>query len=115
AEYRSWSLETRDGQELDVSQIYVPIVGTVAIRPSTRFVISTAGAHSQLESRSGNESLSGMADAKLQIYQNLVHDRLVLLGGVNLPVGKRELSRDELEVMQALAHPLLGMRLKQYG
>jgi hypothetical protein len=115
AEYRSWTLETSGGQKLEVSQIYVPLVGTLAIRPSTRFVISAAGAHSKLENRAGNESLSGLADVKLQIYQNLVHDRLVVLGGVNLPTGKRELSQDELEVMQALAHPLLGMRLKQYG
>lgn len=115
AEYRSWTLETRGGQELDVSQVYVPLVGTLAIRPSTRFVISAAGAHSKLENRAGNKSLSGMADVKLQVYQNLLGDRLVVLGGVNLPAGKRDLSQDELEVMQALAHPLLGMRLKQYG
>jgi hypothetical protein len=61
------------------------------------------------------DTLEGFADAKLQVYQKVLDDRLVLLAGVNLPTGKRELSRDELEVMRATVHPLLGMRLKQYG
>lgn len=125
AEYRAWKIETRGGQELEISQVYIPIVGTLAIQPATRLVVSAAAGHSQFDrpvvSTEGevgpNESdaLTGATDVKLQIYQKVWRERLVLLGGVNLPTGKRELSREELEVMQAAAHPLLGMRLKQYG
>ncbi|MEZ4655921.1 MAG: hypothetical protein R3E12_20630, partial [Candidatus Eisenbacteria bacterium] len=48
-EYRSWKLETAGGQELRISQIYVPLVGTVFLRPSTRVVVSAAAGRSRYE------------------------------------------------------------------
>jgi hypothetical protein len=51
----------------------------------------------------------------VHLYQRLAGDRLLVSGGIHLPSGKKELTEEELRVVQALNQPLRGFRLKQYG
>lgn len=113
-EYRAWTLEDAGGGKIDVQQTYIPLVATLTARAGTKVVLSGAAGSSTLD---GAESidLNALADAKVQIYHQLLGRSLLLIGGVNLPTGARELSDDELALVRALGHPLLGMRLKHYG
>jgi outer membrane receptor protein involved in Fe transport len=64
--------------------------------------------------------LSGLTDVKIRMSGPLVGDRLLLIGGVNLPTGTTRLSADQLNVLQVVGAPgqsiiLNGLRAKTYG
>lgn len=116
AEYRTFTVTNADDEELTITQIAVPIVGSLRLGGSADLVVSGAGASSSFEDVEGAEStLSGPTDVVSQLFVRLLSNRLLLQGGANLPSGKRELTGEELAVLQAISHPLLGFRLKDYG
>lgn len=114
-EYRKVTVKA-DSVETDVTQLYLPVVGSLRLGRKIDLVVSGAFAQSTV-SREGSDdlTLSGASDVTAQLFARLAHNRVLLQGGVGLPSGKKELDPEELAVAQILAHPLLGFRLKTYG
>ncbi len=116
ASFRTWSLK-QDGAKLGtVSQWHVPLVATVPMGSTADLVLFSSGAFSRTnpEQASGN-SLNGATDVTAQLFVRLLQDRLLLQAGAGLPTGKTKLTPEELGVAQALAIPVLGFRVKDYG
>ncbi|MFH1144054.1 MAG: hypothetical protein V1774_05880 [Candidatus Eisenbacteria bacterium] len=112
-EYRTWTLED-DSLETSISQLRVPIAATLHLG-ATQFVFSTAGAVSEIDAPETNASLEGATDLTIQGFMKVAADRILFHAGVGLPIGRKELNADEMQVAAALAHPVLGFRLKEYG
>lgn len=117
AEFRSIKVKDAEGNETTVSQTFVPVIVTLSPAKSCDLVVAGGGAASSLDpgGDSDSNSLNGPADVTGQLFLRLLDNRLLLQGGVNVPTGVRELDAEELQVSEALAHPLLGFRLKTYG
>ncbi|MEZ4649954.1 MAG: hypothetical protein R3E97_14425 [Candidatus Eisenbacteria bacterium] len=115
-EFRSWRIEDPDGSVETVSQLHVPLTVSVELEKHSRLVVETAGGRS-LSSPTGEDdrSLGGLADARLQLYQDLPAASLLLFAGVELPAGVGALDPAELAVTRRIANPVLGMRQREYG
>ncbi len=115
-EWRSWSLKATGSSDQTLSQATVPVVLTVRLGPATNTVVSTAFARSGY-SQDGSTShhLSGLTDTRLALFHRLPSRGVLLHGGLNLPTGKTTLTLEELAVASWIAHPLLGMPIKQPG
>lgn len=115
--YRTWTVEVKDdATETKVSQVHVPLITSLRLGSQVDWVFSTAIANSDWDAEdAAQQSVSGSSDLKSQIFYRLLGDRLLLQGGVNLPVAHQALTDDELKVVQLLGHPLLGFRMKHYG
>lgn len=122
--YRTWTLESPEvpagdepaASETKISQLHVPLVGSVHVGSRADLVVSTAAGSSTLDRDAfGEESLGGNTDVTAQLFLRLLEDRWMLQLGGNLPAGGATVTREELQVAQALSHPLLGFRTKQYG
>lgn len=121
--FRTWEVEeSGTGAKTTLSQLHVPVVGSIRLGPSADLVLSTAYASSELEPESGDgtavsgTSLAGNGDVKAQLFLRFLDDRFLLQGGVGIPAGTRGLDpEEELPILQALSEPLLGFRMKHYG
>ena len=115
-EFRSWKIEDPDGVSETVSQLHIPLTVTFEMRKSSRLVVETAGGRS-LSSPSGEDdrTLAGLADARIQVYQDVPTASLLLFAGAELPAGVGALDPEELALTRRIANPVLGMRQRQYG
>jgi len=59
--------------------------------------------------------LNGPTDVKLRMSGPLVGDRLLLVAGINIPTGTTRLDAGQLNVLQAISAPGLGMPVPAYG
>lgn len=113
--YRTWTVKSA-GEETTVSQLFAPASASLRLGETTDLVLATGGASSRLEpGGASSQSLSGWSDLTAQLFQRFGGERALVELGVNVPAGKKELSLDELAVLRALAHPVFGFRLKEYG
>ncbi|NNF08555.1 MAG: hypothetical protein HKN21_17470, partial [Candidatus Eisenbacteria bacterium] len=96
-------------------QIHAPVVISLGFSEQLDVVLSSAGANSEITTQGLTRGMSGNADVVGQVLYRFPGDRFMVHAGVNAPAGKTGLSPEELSIAQALAHPLLGFTLKQYG
>lgn len=114
-EYRSWTTTSAGSGERTIRQMYAPLITTLRFTPQLDCVIGMGFHSSETDSSGSSTQLNGATDISLQGFYRPLGERLLILGGVNLPTGERELSREELLLTSRLSHPLLGMRLRQPG
>lgn len=115
ASYRSWKLET-PGRRTTVSQFHLPFTASFGIGNRADLVVSGAMGFSSVDPDSGPSlTLRGPTDVTAQAFVRTAGNRLLFHAGVNLPTGVRNLNAERLAVSQALAHPLLAFRVRQYG
>jgi hypothetical protein len=104
------------GQTRTVSQFNLPVDATVQLGRHSKLVLCSEGAWANYGPEGeASASLNGTSDIGVQAIHEVPSRRLFLLGGVNIPSGKKKLSPDEMNVGRALGNPLLGFRLKEYG
>ncbi len=116
AGFRSWSMRPDSGRTRTVSQFYLPLDTTVRLGRNSDLVVRSEGAWASLGLRDREAStLNGTSDVGIHLSHGFPSRRLFLLGGVEIPVGKKELNPEELDVARLLGNPLLGFHLKEYG
>ena len=103
--YSSWTLTAPTGEEAKISQSYVPVTGFVPISDNLEAQVYLASSSSSVESPIGDPSASGLTDVRLQLNKSLSDDRILISGGLSLPIGKTELDfMEEYLIIAALAH-----------
>ena len=114
--YSSWTLTAPTGEEAKISQSYVPVTGFVPISDNLEAQVYLASSSSSVESPIGDPSASGLTDIRLQLNKSLSDDRILISGGLNLPLGKTELNfAEEYGVVPALSHDFLDFPLRRFG
>ncbi len=115
--YRAWTLTGQESDsEVTVSQFWTPIHVSVPVRNNSELILSTSAAFSSRDHRAeGDLSMSGNTDLRLELFTSLPGDRVLIHAGLNLPAGKNLETAEDLTLIRALAHPLLGFRVAEYG
>lgn len=117
--YSSWTLtENIFGVETTISQWYIPVHGFVPLRDNleARIYLATSSSSGSVEGFDLENSVSGFSDARVQISQALSDDRILISGGVNLPMGKTELDIfDEYPLITVLSQDFLDFPLRRLG
>ncbi len=113
--YSHWSLEDSSGTE-EISQLAIPVRGFVPIRDNLEALFYAVHSSNDLEQADAESSLSGLADARLQLNRSFSDDQLLLSVGINLPTGKKELSRgEESHVIHKLSQNYLSFPMRRFG
>ncbi|MDH4156586.1 MAG: hypothetical protein OEW00_04855 [candidate division Zixibacteria bacterium] len=114
--YSHWKLQDPAGDEITVSQSYLPLVGYVPLKDNLELQFHIANSSNALKFEGYDKSLSGLSDLRLQVTQSLSDDRFVLSGSVNLPVGKKKLRlSDEWIIVEALSQDFLSLPTRRLG
>ncbi|MBL0176895.1 MAG: hypothetical protein IPP94_16815 [Ignavibacteria bacterium] len=106
--YQTWKLGSSESFSefgTDVS-LYVPVLREAAVTLRNAPVM-TSGA--------GVEKISGFTDTQIGALYHLEDQHLLFSIGVNLPTGKRELTREEFLSNVLLSTPALNMQVTQFG
>ncbi len=114
--YSSWTLTFPLGIETKINQSYFPVTGFVPIRDNLEAQVYVARSSSSGDLFGGSSSVSGLTDVRIQINRSLSADRILISGGVNLPVGKTGLyfGAEDL-VIAALSQDYLDFPLRRLG
>ncbi len=116
--HRAWTIPDGDLESRSTQTVASPMV-TVRLGERHELIAQAGGQSTSLEvsdpSSSESSSLSGLMDTRLGLSSRFADGRLVLLAGVNLPTGVRELNAGQLDAALALAPPYLGYRMRQPG
>jgi hypothetical protein len=104
------------GDEVTVSQSYMPLAGYVPIRDNLEAQVFLATSTSSTEVSDLENSVSGLSDIRLQINQSLSNDRILISGGLNLPTGKTNLDLfEEGGVIEMLSQDFLEFPSRRLG
>lgn len=113
--YSHWSLEGSSGTT-EINQLTIPITGFIPIRDNLEAFFFVANSSNSLKRSNTDYNLSGLGDARLQLNSSFNEDQLLLSAGINLPTGKKKLSRDEeLLVVQELSQNYLSFPMRLFG
>ncbi len=112
---QSWKLEN-EGSEKNISQFGMPVF--VLIKPidnlSFWFIDSVSSA--ELDGNHGEEiRLGGFSDAKAKFSYSMFDQSLLVTLGLNLPVGKAELSQNHMRIADLLYNEALGFKVNKLG
>ncbi|UCC43985.1 MAG: hypothetical protein JSU65_12870 [Candidatus Zixiibacteriota bacterium] len=117
--YTHWSADLPVVGEVSASQWYMPIFGFVPLQDDLELQLYAARSSTSYETNIAEFSLVGLSDLKLQINKSLSDDQIVLSGGVNLPVGKTELSldpaADEWKISSYLSKDYVDFPIRRLG
>jgi hypothetical protein len=113
--YSSWKMKTAD-DEAKLHQLMFPINGFVALAPGFEAAVSLANSSNTLNLHQKDNTLNGLSDCRVQFSHSFSNDALLLSGGLNLPVGKKKLTRaEEWSVVQRLSYDFLDFPMSRFG
>jgi len=113
--YSYWKLEN-DSAEMTINQIAVPITGFVPLRDNFEAQFYVATSSNSMSVVDSDSSLSGLGDARVQLNHSFYEDHLLVSGGVNLPIGKKELNTtEEQDIIDLLSANYLSFPLRRLG
>jgi len=113
--YSSWSVDDGDSRR-DISQVTVPASGFVPLRNNFEARFYIANAANSMTWQNDDYTLNGISDFRVQFSHAFYDDRLLASFGVNLPIGKKELTADEdRAIVESLADNYLSFPLRRLG
>jgi hypothetical protein len=115
ADYRSWKEKAGGAGDVSISQGRGLLTVDLQLAPTADLIFSNSGASSKLGTGGSDLSLDGLGSLSSALQVRLADDRLLLKLTATAPSGKRELDAKELQVVEAIGHPLLGFGLRHYG
>ncbi|HEY5564757.1 MAG TPA: hypothetical protein VIL33_04140 [Rhodothermia bacterium] len=113
--YQSWDIDegatsTTVTQVFAPISVFLPIADRVEARVSSAYVSMTRDTDF-----SDSESVSGLADVKLQVNGSFLQRRLILGVVANLPSGQGELTSLEQDIVYDFVSPDLSVRTNRLG
>jgi hypothetical protein len=113
---QTWRLKSPaiGGGDSTITAVFTPLRATIHLSPNLDLDLSGAAASASL-THGTNQTLQGLADAKIRgvfkfnDYHWLVHF------GLNLPTGKNVLDAEEVRVNNLLSETVLSFPIKRYG
>ena len=114
-EYRTWEEQAGTSQDRSISQGGGVLTLGLRLASVADLVVSNSGAWSKAGLGASNVSLAGFGALSSALFVHLDNDRLLLKLTATAPSGKTRLDDDDLLIVEALGHPLLGFGLRHYG
>lgn len=119
AVYSSWTIGTKLGGELTLSQFYIPVSGMVPLKDNLEMQVYLGTTSNTFDLQLVEANLSGLTDLSLQVNQSLYGDQVLVSGGVNIPTGKTNMTLggqdSEWWVMEALSQDYLNLPSRKLG
>lgn len=113
--YSHWKVDSDDG-ETTINQLAVPLTGFVPIRDNLEGQFYMANASNKLSIVDSDTTLSGFSDFRIQVNKSFSDDRVLLSGGINLPIGKKKLEpTGDRAVIDILSADYLSFPIRRYG
>jgi hypothetical protein len=113
--YSSWSVES-GGADTTLSQVMTPVYGFVPLDENFDLSVYIANSTNNLKTPDGEFDLSGFSDLRMQARHSFANDQLLVAVGMNIPVGKTELSFDEeWLVLQGLSANYFEFPMRRFG
>ncbi|GEM_PF-1798354 len=110
---QSWRLKSSAGDST-ITAVFAPLRATIHLSP--KFDLNVAGAAASASLKHGtNQTLQGLADAKIRGIFKFNDYHWLLHFGLNLPTGKNVLNAEEVIVNNLLSETVLSFPLKRYG
>ena len=118
--FQNWQLTDQE-QQKTITQLILPLNVDFSLSSRTRIQITQSHVRSDLQSKSvGNQpdieriELLGFGDVKAKLF-HVFSDRFLLVGGLSLPTGKKEINREENMVSAALFDQSLDFEVGRLG
>jgi hypothetical protein len=113
--YSHWKIED-DTSSLEINQLAVPVNGFVPLSDNFEARFYVANSMNNLSMVDSDSSLSGLSDFRIMLSHSFSDDRFLLSGGINLPLGKKELNQDEeLAIIGQLSKNYLSFPIRRFG
>ncbi|MDP6596110.1 MAG: hypothetical protein QGI86_09570 [Candidatus Poribacteria bacterium] len=119
--FQSWQLKEADSVKR-LTQMALPLFVTRPISPRVRLLISESNAISTLDPigksswpESPGTRIGGIGDTKMKCSYALVPKRLLLMAGISLPTGKKQLTSTELKAFRQFNSESLAFRVGRLG
>lgn len=111
AEFQTWSKSPSEDKSYSVSQFSLPLSVKYAVTRDIAVDLISSTIFSSAE----DNSLSGLRDLKARTVMMLADDRVMMSLGVNMPIGKSDLSKDGEAVSTLLADRSMKFRYSNLG
>ncbi|UCD93702.1 MAG: hypothetical protein JSU69_07990 [Candidatus Zixiibacteriota bacterium] len=113
--YSHWKIED-DTSSLEINQLTVPLSGFIPLSDNFEARFYVANSMNNLSMLDSDSSLSGLSDFRIMLSRSFSDDRFLLSGGVNLPLGKKELNHDEeMAIIEQLSKNYLSFPMRSFG
>ncbi|SYZ72880.1 exported hypothetical protein [Candidatus Zixiibacteriota bacterium] len=113
--YSSWTMKS-NGEESKLHQMMFPISGLAALGPGFEATVTLANSSNTLNFHQKDNTLNGLSDCRVQFSHSFYNDGVLLSGGLNLPVGKKKLTRvEEWSVLQRLSYDYFDFPMSRFG
>lgn len=116
--YTHWTLKNSSNEKISLNQFWVPLSGYVAIQENIEVRYYLAGSSNNLElgKGKGETYLGGVGDARIELSRTFARDRVIVSGGINLPLGKTELGiNEERAIIEMLSQNFLEFPMRSFG
>jgi hypothetical protein len=111
--FKNWSKEEA-GAKSSIMEIATPVTVIYPVTRSFTLTMATATVFSSLDAETESK-LNGITDTQIRSFYTMADDTVLIGAGLNLPIGKNSLSKDELEVSRTLSDNVLGFERNRLG
>ena len=98
-----------------IQEWHVPVIVRAGLRENLELAVYGALVNAEADWNREDNDINGLTDAKVQVSASLMNDQLLLSGGLSLPTGQTELTRDEQALLSWLASDFLNFPIKNPG
>jgi len=116
--YTHWTLKSPSNEKTSLNQFWVPLSGYVAIQENIEVRYYLAGSSNNLElgQGKGETYLGGVGNAQIEMSRTFAKNRVIVSGGINLPLGKAKLGiNDDRAIIDMLSQNFLDFPMRSFG
>ena len=111
--FLSWNVSGES--DFTIQEWHFPIMARAGVAENVELAVSGALMNASGDLYVGDDQVSGLTDSRIQLSTSLMDDQVLLSGGVSLPTGQKQLSRDQQGLLAWLSSDFLNFPLRNPG
>ncbi len=111
--FSSWDIS--GDSDLTIQEWHVPLVFRGGLTENVELAVSGALMNAVGDLGLEDEQISGLTDSKIQVSASFLDDQMLLSGGLSLPTGQKQLTRDQQELLTWLSSDFLALPIRNPG